>query len=316
MRGGETHAETTGQKSPEPPSVRHKTEPHGSGTASQSENRIQDVMLCKKPYSKGNLQYGCGQCTHCRINRARLWVGRMLLESYEHPASAFITLTYNEEHLPNPPYLDKRHLQLFFKKLRTYNPDRQFRYFAVGEYGDKSWRPHFHLILYGCSPTEGSMIARCWKNGFVHMGTLEPSSCSYVASYVVKKMTNKKDARLQGRTPEFTLMSRNPAIGTGVVERIARQYESQTGLLAYEKTRWPSTQFRAGAQCYPLGTTLSQKLYTRLGLEKTDKILHTEERSRQIYDVEAGQTASELAARRKAKLDQQNAKVRMKRRTL
>lgn len=73
-------------------------------------------MLCKNPYMKGVLAFGCGQCNPCRINRRRLWTHRIMLESLKHGDSSFVTLTY--ETLPSDGSLVPKDLQNFMKYLR------------------------------------------------------------------------------------------------------------------------------------------------------------------------------------------------------
>lgn len=276
-------------------------------------------MMCKKPFRKENREFGCGQCTHCRINRSRLWVGRMLLESMEHPHSAFVTLTYNEEHLPNPPYLSKEAVQLFLKRLRGMAPDRRFRYYAVGEYGDKSWRPHYHLIIFGLSPTEQTLVQKCWPFGFVQVGTAEAQSMAYTASYVIKKMTNPKDSRLEGRPAEFSLLSRMPGLGTGVVKRMVKQYAGKSGQSAYDKLGWITSQFRAEGHVYPLGRYLTTKVLEEIFSSedlKEAKDLHNQSVSLELCEKTQGKTASQLFDERRNKLSQQNSAVRIKYRRL
>ena len=114
-------------------------------------------MICIKPLTlEGRGEVGCGQCRNCRINRRREWVGRMILEAKEHLFSSFVTLTYDDEHMPKDGSLCKKHLQQFIRRLRKALYPRKIRYYAVGEYGDKSWRPHYHLIVFGLSPDETS----------------------------------------------------------------------------------------------------------------------------------------------------------------
>lgn len=239
----------------------------------------------------------------------------MLVESYEHPVSAFLTLTYDKENLPNPPEVSKREIQLFMKKLRAYS-GREYRYYAVGEYGEKTWRPHYHLIVYGLNPTDEKLISKCWKKGFVYCGLVTDASCSYVSSYVIKRMTKKTDPRLGGRQPEFALMSRRPGIGAKIVDRMASAYLSEKGLAAFENQGRVQTDFRANGKIYSIGAYLTGKLYTSLGIEKADRKLYTAERSRQVWEEQRTRTATEIDAAFKAKLAQQNAKIRQKVKTL
>lgn len=158
-------------------------------------------MLCKNPLIRGCTEWPCSKCRPCRINKVRLWIGRMMLESYEHPASAFVTLTFKPECCPDG--LQKKDVQDFIKRLREAIEPRKIRYYAVGEYGDKTQRPHYHLVLFGVSPTEGELISSVWDRGFVCVGTVTTGSLAYTLGYVIKKMTKKGDKRLDGRPPEF-----------------------------------------------------------------------------------------------------------------
>lgn len=127
-----------------------------------------------------------------------MWVARMMLEAQEHEISSFVTLTYDQEHEPKDRSVSKRHCQLFLKKLRKEIAPREIRYFAVGEYGGETWRPHYHLIIFGLYPTEEKTIEKCWPWGFITVGTAEPKSMAYTVGYVAKKMTQKHDPRLEG----------------------------------------------------------------------------------------------------------------------
>lgn len=159
----------------------------------------------------------CGQCIACRLNYAKMWSIRMMDELKTHPSgtASFVTLTYDDEHLPSDESLVKRDLQLFFKRLRKH---REVRYFACGEYGDTFGRPHYHAIIYGISPNlDKELVSKCWKNGLVNLGTVTYDSCCYVAKYMTKKLRGKALEEALLKDPsfknEFVLMSRNPGIG-------------------------------------------------------------------------------------------------------
>jgi len=93
----------------------------------------------------------CGKCMHCRVAKRREWSLRMLHELDEHEDSIFITLTYDEDNVPENMSLRKADLQKFFKRLRKALGDRTIKYFACGEYGDKTERLHYHSIIFGLS---------------------------------------------------------------------------------------------------------------------------------------------------------------------
>lgn len=88
----------------------------------------------------------CGQCAGCRWTKAKDWSLRCVHEAQLHSRNCFITLTYNDEHLPENESLDVEHWQLFAKKLR--HRFGKFRFLHCGEYGELG-RPHYHALLFG-----------------------------------------------------------------------------------------------------------------------------------------------------------------------
>ena len=111
-------------------------------------------------------RYNCNKCDNCLINRKNRWKLRILLESLDHPENSFITLTYQDAFLPKE--LRKNELQKFFKRLRRDNPERIFRYFAVGENGSETGRPHYHVMLFGHPSTDREIIEKAWS---INVGT-------------------------------------------------------------------------------------------------------------------------------------------------
>lgn len=114
------------------------------------------------PYWQGKaVQIPCGQCIGCRLDYSRQWANRCMMELKYHDSAYFVTLTYNNEHVPTTWYygedgqayqaytLRKRDAQLWIKRLRKAFPNDHIRYFLAGEYGDKRLRPHYHAIVFG-----------------------------------------------------------------------------------------------------------------------------------------------------------------------
>lgn len=170
--------------------------------------------------------FPCGQCLHCRINKAREWANRLLLEQKVHVHSSFITLTYNEENVSQYGDLVKTDLQKWIK--RFYHYFDYFRYFGVGEYGDKTWRPHYHVAAFGVplsSDTE-KLVEKTWKKGFIHVGELNRDSARYIVGYVVKGLRDPGYYKLRGLEPEFSLCSRRPGIGYPAIEVMAKKVNS------------------------------------------------------------------------------------------
>lgn len=170
-----------------------------------------------------NLYVPCGQCIACRLNYAKFWSIRMMQELKYHDSACFATLTYDDEHLPDDLLLHKEDLQKFWKRLRK---ERNVRYFACGEYGDRFGRPHFHAIIYGVSPQEYDLIDKHWQKGFIKLGTVTEDSCNYVAKYMTKKLRGRKLEEKLEEDPnyqnEFVLMSRRPGIGGELDETMIR----------------------------------------------------------------------------------------------
>lgn len=221
-------------------------------------------MLCRNPYTQGTLAYGCGQCTPCRLNRRRLWTHRLMLEASCHEFNSFVTLTYNEEN--NPRSLSIKDCQLFLKRVR--NCGLGFRYYVVGEYGDVTFRPHYHLAMFGVGEPHKQLLANAWGKGHIFVGTLTAQSAAYVVSYVTKRMTNAKDPRLEGRYPEFARMSLRPGIGAKAVEYIATALRSNAGLSLIERDGDVPSVLKHGKVAYPLGRYLRANLRSQMGFEQ------------------------------------------------
>lgn len=174
--------------------------------------------------------FPCGQCLACRLNRRRAWTARIMLETLAHPVGqSWVTLTYDPEHLPGDGGVDPAHIRGFLKALAR--RESWSRYFAVGEYGDRTGRPHYHLLLFGRVPRftfrNGRLFDGAVEDAWRFGGTYtEDFACSenpiaragYLASYAAKKWTRECP---DGRRPEFARMSRRPGIGASAVPLLA-----------------------------------------------------------------------------------------------
>lgn len=170
-------------------------------------------MLCKQPFHRrGNYpgvwhKLGCGRCLYCRIQRRREWTIRLLHEAYYHKDNMFITLTYAED----PVTLVKKDLQDFFKRYRRYldvNFDKNIKYYAVGEYGEKHDRPHYHAIIFN-DFRSSSELESLWTHGMVDVGFVTQDSIRYVAGYVEKKLTGALADQTYGdRIQPYSVMSK------------------------------------------------------------------------------------------------------------
>lgn len=176
----------------------------------------------------------CGKCPDCRARRASGWSFRLMQEAKHSISAHFITLTYDTKHIPitraTYPTLDKRDVQLFFKRLRkAHEKDTRgacslddlplpvlpkIRYYAVGEYGGRFKRPHYHVILFNA---DMSLIQSAWQLGQVHYGTVTPASVGYTLKYISKGGEVPKHKN-DDRVPEFSLMSKDLAANTYQLE--------------------------------------------------------------------------------------------------
>lgn len=241
-------------------------------------------MLCEKPYMIGVLPCACGKCFPCRINRRRLWAHRMQLESLVSSDASFVTLTYDDQHVPPGQSLVVKDYQDWLKRLRKVLAPQKIRYFLVGEYGDETQRPHYHAALFGVHPLiaggfdgELGVVQSSWNKGFTYVGELTPDSAMYVAGYCTKKMTSRKDSRLNGRQPEFARMSLRPGIGAYAVEDIARSLDSDVGLRSIEQSSDVPFALLHGKRSLPLGRYLRGKLREKCGLGSRETPLKAQE---------------------------------------
>lgn len=181
----------------------------------------------------------CGRCIGCRVAKRREWSMRIMHESQFHACTSFLTLTYDEEHLPDNGSLQLRDVQLWLKRLRERISPTKVRYFLVGEYGEKLARPHYHVILFGYDFPDKKhykgdgvrrlftsvLLSETWPHGYATIGTVTPASASYVAGYTCKKFTkgSKEDVKeyYGDKMPEFARMSRNPGIGASWIDKYA-----------------------------------------------------------------------------------------------
>lgn len=150
-----------------------------------------------------SIDVSCGKCLNCRITRQSqlsFLCGKEMLEQYKlGRGNSFITLTYDDNHIPinDKGYvtLRKRDFQLFMKRVRRnldYHygiHDNSCKYLACGEYGDSFGRPHIHLCLFGISTEMAKVITRkVWKYGICDIGVLTSGGIRYVCKYMTKSL--------------------------------------------------------------------------------------------------------------------------------
>lgn len=170
--------------------------------------------------------FACGDCTYCLKKYSEMWALRLADESDLHKESCFVTLTYNDENLPENKNLNKRDVQLFIKRLRK-QIKTKIRYFLCGEYGLQKLRPHYHLIIFGWKPQDlvffkkenkedlflSAKVADIWKNGFITVGT---NMNQFALKYLSKYMSKLANYDIHNEPP-FVNMSNRPGIGAGKI---------------------------------------------------------------------------------------------------
>lgn len=196
------------------------------------------------------MEVACGCCLGCRLDRSLIWAMRIVHEATLYDSNCFITLTYDDEHLPrlfpddycSPGTLVKSDFQKFMKRLRKRFEGQRVRFYHSGEYGEADdgylGRPHFHACLFnldfpdkklfdqnkGCPLFVSETLEKLWPYGFSTVGALTFQSAAYCARYILKKVLGHKHAyyyqvfdpdtgEIRELEPEFCTMSNRPGIG-------------------------------------------------------------------------------------------------------
>lgn len=207
-------------------------------------------------------QLPCGHCVPCMLKRSRDWGARIMLECKYYKYNYFITLTYDDDHLPKLPkdvfgfidfsgelfdcQLEIKDFQNFMKRFRKFVSEEHdhngMRIAYCGEYGDITHRPHFHFILmnsvdltdylqfFRYKNVDGERINyykcptldKIWGNGFTEVTSVSFNSAAYVAGYVLKKQYKKDFAPLE--VPEGFLVRKQPFFKVSNRPGIGRKY--------------------------------------------------------------------------------------------
>lgn len=224
------------------------------------------------PYGEAHLDLPCGACLGCRTARAADWAKRAMDEAKSHEHNCFITLTYDQDHLPNDGRLIPEDLQKFFKRLRravhrgadgiVSNPSASVRYLCCGEYGELTARPHYHALLFNVSftdqitvgkhLTESPALGKLWLYGKHKIGTLTGASANYVAQYTLKS-AGKIYATPDGEVlpKPFFRMSLKPAIGKTHLLKYKNDYLHGYVIVEGKKARIPRAYLRFIQQTDP-----------------------------------------------------------------
>lgn len=196
------------------------------------------------------LDVPCGQCIGCKLAHAYTWGVRGMHEASLNEENTFLTLTYDDQHLPPDLSLNKSHYDTFLKRLRERvrrwdgpdKPDRLIRHFMGGEYGERYGRPHYHAIIFNWRPNDqqfwkttdaghktytSKFLDDLWGHGTVFIGEVTQQSIAYIARYTLKKIKDgpKREildvttGQIITREHEYGQMSLKPGIGAAWVKK-------------------------------------------------------------------------------------------------
>lgn len=226
-------------------------------------------MACYHPWTHtaggASRLLSCGQCIGCRLEKSRQWATRCVHETKLWPENSSITLTYNNENIPQHKNLNYKDYQLFMKRLRKHYPDKTIRFYMSGEYGEQDGRPHYHAILFNhdfqdkihytktpqghilyTSPT----LEKLWTKGYSTIGEANFETAAYVARYIMKKITGEQAKKyyeitletgeIINKKQEFNNMSRRPGIGQNWLKKYKKDiYPTGTLIINAHKARPP-----------------------------------------------------------------------------
>jgi len=193
-------------------------------------------------------------------------------EASLHEHNCFLTLTYDEEHLPPDGRLVPEDFQKFIKRLRraidrradgiATNPAASVRYLSCGEYGETTARPHYHALLFNVSFTDGTdvgkhltespALGKLWLYGKHKIGSVTGASANYVAQYTLKnrnKTFHTPDGEILPKP--FIRMSLKPAIGKTHLIKFKHDYRHGYVIMEGKKARIPRAYLRFIQQADP-----------------------------------------------------------------
>jgi len=211
--------------------------------------------------AKDRVTVACRRCYPCLSNIRNDWTFRLEQELKLAYSGYFITLTYDDVQLPikkedhpiarlahlvntygnrvfsevGVPSLYKKDVQDFIKRMRakqdylinsnllknTYYNRYSIRYYAVGEYGEKTKRPHYHMIVFNIHPEIAEDIEKIWGMGHVVVKSAGTESIHYTTKYCIKRVGQFDKTKV----PPFNLMSKKPPLGIGYYYSAGRYHK-------------------------------------------------------------------------------------------
>lgn len=227
--------------------IMHPEYTPGQGYVDKSTGQVSEVI-----------EVPCGQCIGCRLDHSRMWADRITLEAMQYPDGYnwWITLTYDDDHVPisdkGTQTLCKKDLQDWIKRLRRQLEYHQghtgLRFYACGEYGTHTLRPHYHVCIFN-APLQmqgveaqnsfGDLMYHCdmiydtWDKGHNVVTDLTWQTAAYTARYCTKKYkgVDKDKYANAGLVPEYAVMSRRPGIAGAYCDNHAGDIYSNDSII-------------------------------------------------------------------------------------
>lgn len=267
---------------------------------------LQTISIQSK---NGRVNVPCGRCHACKAKRRHDWSFRLAEELKVAKTAYFITLTYDDINLvygsSERATLCKRDVQLFLKRLRkeqikihkrdnhtsSYIKQHRIRYYACGEYGEKSQRPHYHIILFNLLEELKPFVVDVWALGHAHVGECNPKTIAYTTKYVLKSPMEKHGDIER----EFSLMSRKPALGenylkknkkfhlenktttvrndSGGLQRMPRYYKDKI-FTKYQKEKISERDLKAASKAALKEESRIKRLGNEVGKYQLDQLSH------------------------------------------
>lgn len=230
-----------------------------TGYQDRTGGRLQ--FTTSRPPNARQLQVACGQCIGCKLERSRRWAVRGTHEASLYEDNSFITLTYDDEHLPRGGTLVPKHATDFIKRANYHVGP--FRYYIIGEYGETTWRPHYHAIIFGkdwldkkhfsntdAGPTYTSQrLEQIWGMGQCLTAAVTFDSIAYVTRYCTQVRTGRQAEphyrryTAEGKSyylePEFGHMSRRPGLGKHWLDKYHTDVYTQDTIVINGKHQRP-----------------------------------------------------------------------------
>ena len=249
----------------------------------------------------------CGKCPECLRDRQNAWLFRLQQEQKISNSAAFITLTYAKAPMSFNGHetLDPKHLTTFWKRLRkANNSSKTIRYYAVGEYGTKFLRPHYHAIVFNINQNilqHHEKLQNIWGHGHVDIAKSEGGSQRYTLGYIMQTRWEPSQDD-DDRYPQFQRQSKN--IGLNYLTPQIKNY--------YRSNKLPCIT-QSGGQVLKMPRYYKEKIFTRaqreqMAAEWQEHNAQTWEQF-QSYDFDLEVQSKLNKYRRHEKINKQNKKA-------